>query len=158
MTKQTKEKAIVSILLILFMLAGLIGVLMINKYFIEQPAPLQQPVATCSMADDLFTEKESSFITKKYATITMYSAVETCDPQNCINARGTNPRVNYSVACPREIPFGTKVIIQGREYTCDDRTHVRFNGRFDIFAGYTQEDYETAIKFGKQKLEIIIIK
>jgi len=58
MKTETKEKAIVSIFLILFMLVGLIVVLLINKNFIEQPAPIQQPVAKVSMSDDLFAPLE----------------------------------------------------------------------------------------------------
>ena len=109
----------------------------------------ERPQAKVSMNPNLFKEKQ-------YATVTMYSAIETCDPQNCINARGTNPKPNYSVACPRKFPFGTRVIIGGNEYVCDDRTTLRYDGRFDIFAGYTQEDYQREIEFGKQNLEVII--
>ena len=157
MTKQTKESFLIITMIIIVFLIGFVS---LCSFLYEKDNSLQliQPVATCSMADDLFTEKESSFITKKYATITMYSAVETCDPQNCINARGTHPRVNYSVACPREIPLGTKISINGNRYTCDDRTALKYNGRYDIFVGYTQDSYEQAIEFGKQYLEVIIIK
>ena len=62
MKTETKEKAIVSIFLILFMLVGLIVVLLINKYFIEQPTPLQQPVATCSMNPYIFETIESKIV------------------------------------------------------------------------------------------------
>lgn len=36
------------------------------------------------------------------------------------------------VACPRNIPLGTKVNIRGKVYECLDRTAKRYDGRFDI--------------------------
>jgi len=36
------------------------------------------------------------------------------------------------VACPRDIPAHTKVIIFNKEYECMDWTAYKYNGRFDI--------------------------
>ena len=38
-----------------------------------------------------------------------------------------------AVACPRNIPLGTKVCIEHKLYTCEDRTHQKFDGRYDIW-------------------------
>ena len=83
------------------------------------------------------------------ATVTAYSAEESPG----INARGYYPRVHYSVACPRKIPFGTAVYIDGKNYVCDDRTAVRFNGRFDLFVGSKRE----AIEWGKREKEVRLL-
>ena len=57
-----------------------------------------------------------------------------------------------------EIELGTKVIILGREFTCEDRTALRFNGRYDIFMGYGQEAYNKAVNFGIKELPVIYEK
>jgi len=88
------------------------------------------------------------------AIVTAYSKYETCPNRECITASGTVATVGTTVACPREIPFYTKVIINGNEYTCHDRTHIRYNGRYDLFVG----SYQEAIDFGKRRLEVKIIK
>lgn len=89
------------------------------------------------------------------ATITAYSPFETCPGgklQNCRNAVGLQPREDVSIACPRRIRKGCEVMVGGRAYTCDDRTHERFDGRFDLFF----EDHSVAKAFGKKELTIFI--
>ena len=86
-----------------------------------------------------------------YADITMYTALETCIPSECTMANMERPVVDRSVACPREIPFGTMIYIEDVGLRlCEDRTALRYNGRYDLFGGYTEQDYEDAINFGKQ--------
>ena len=53
-------------------------------------------------------------------------------------------------ACPRKFPFGTRVRIGSRIYTCWDRTHERFDHRFDIW----KPSKEEALKFGKRVLVV----
>ena len=89
------------------------------------------------------------------AIVTAYTAIETCAKSNCIMSNGHNAKVGY-IACPRELPLGTKVLVMGNSYECGDRTALKYNGRFDIFMGYTQEDHNRAIKFGKRELWITI--
>lgn len=81
------------------------------------------------------------------AVVTGYSAIESCTYENCIMASG-KPAYKGAVACPRSIPLGTKVEILGKEFTCEDRTHPRYDGRFDIFYGYTQLDHDRAWRAG----------
>lgn len=87
------------------------------------------------------------------ATITAYSKAETCPLSPCIMASG---KLAYhgAIACPRKLPFGTKVIVGDITYTCEDRTHIRFDGRYDIF----MDSYQDAIEWGKQILPIQILK
>lgn len=87
------------------------------------------------------------------ATITAYSAVETCST-HCIMASGNTAYVG-AAACPRSIPLGKVVTIDGiGEFICEDRTATRVDGRFDLFFGYSQEDYNRAIAFGKQQRRV----
>lgn len=57
-----------------------------------------------------------------------------------------------AIACPRLYPFGTKVEILGKTYTCDDRMNIRYTNTFDIFMW----DRAEALQFGRRKLEIKI--
>lgn len=43
------------------------------------------------------------------------------------------------VACPRHLPFGTEVEIDGKNYVCLDRMAKKFNGRFDINCNLSKE-------------------
>ena len=92
---------------------------------------------------------------KKLVDVTAYSSWETCQRTDCIMASGKKAYIG-AIACPRDLDFGTKVVIKGKEYTCEDRTALRYNGRYDIFMGYGFYAYQEAMQFGKQKLEVII--
>lgn len=56
-----------------------------------------------------------------------------------------------AVACPRDIQLGTKVFLDGIEYTCEDRTAKEYDGRYDIFVGFGKEAYEKAKEYGVQR-------
>ena len=56
-----------------------------------------------------------------------------------------------AVACPRDIKLGVRVEIGGIEYTCEDRTHLKWDGTFDIW----QSDYQLAKEWGRK---IMIVK
>jgi 3D (Asp-Asp-Asp) domain-containing protein len=86
------------------------------------------------------------------AYVTAYTPLETCPNGTCIMASGKDVYVG-AIACPRMYEFGTKVLIDEDVYTCEDRTHYRFDGRFDIF----MEEYADALNWGKQYKEITII-
>lgn len=118
--------------------------------------------------DDLEAQKipeQNSVTLKMYfpsayakATITGYSAVETCGDhrRNCITASGDKPG-DRTMACPRNIPFNSFVLYDGTVYRCKDRTNKLYDGRFDIWFGYDQEAYKKAIKFGIKKDQKITV-
>lgn len=91
------------------------------------------------------------------ATITAYSAIDSCHYANCITASG-KPAYVGGVACPRKYRLGTKVRIGDEVYVCEDRTAKKYDGRFDIFMGYTASAHKKAIIFGLRKLEVEILK
>lgn len=80
-----------------------------------------------------------------------------CWTMTCKNSLGLQPKTN-TAACPRNIPLKTKVLIGDLVYECQDRTAKRLDGRYDLFFGYNKKAYDRAIKFGKQKLEVKILK
>lgn len=73
----------------------------------------------------------------------------------CIAANGTDicGRTD-AVACPRQYPFGTRVVISGMVYECVDRTASKYDGRFDISF---DKDLQGALNFGKQYLKVEIL-
>lgn len=97
-----------------------------------------EPPDPCGLRDVICVNEITASVTKYLDTGIMASGKQTY-----IGA----------IACPRNYPFGTKVEIDGVEYTCEDRTHYRYDGRFDIF---TDESYEDALKWGKQSKEILV--
>lgn len=68
-------------------------------------------------------------------------------------ASGAVPRERKTIACSRSIKFGTRVIIYGREYTCEDRLAPRFDSRFDVYMG---KDTQGAREWGK-RLEYVTL-
>jgi 3D (Asp-Asp-Asp) domain-containing protein len=57
------------------------------------------------------------------------------------------------VACPRRLPFGTRVRIGARTYTCWDRLHPKYDDRFDIW----KPSKEEAIAFGRRRLTVEVL-
>jgi len=86
------------------------------------------------------------------ATITGYSSTpDQTDSTPLITASGNRVKSGI-VACPRYLEFGTVIEINGKIYICDDRTHPRLDGIFDIWFSSKQK----AKEWGKKKMEIII--
>lgn len=117
---------------------------------LEKVKPIQydpKPIAQVKRA-----EGQQEVIT---ATVFKYnSEVSQTDDTPLYTANGEKVHVG-SLGCPSRYPFGTKVIIDGIEYRCNDRMAERYrNGNFfDIWA----ETYQEAIQFGKQTKEVTII-
>lgn len=89
------------------------------------------------------------------ATITAYNTIESqTDSSPCIAASGDNICGRQdAVACPRSIPLGTRVSIAGSDYTCLDRTAMKYNARFDISF---DKDIKGALIFGKQTHDVLV--
>jgi len=73
-------------------------------------------------------------VTITNAIVTFYcSCVICCGPQaKGITASGKRIQPGM-IAAPRSISFGTRVVINGKTYTVEDRTAKRFDGRWDIY-------------------------
>jgi 3D (Asp-Asp-Asp) domain-containing protein len=88
------------------------------------------------------------------AVVTAYtSSRDETDSHPHITASGKRTRPGI-VACPRRIPFGTKIRINGRIYQCEDRLHRRLPHRFDLWMPTKAH----ARKFGKQNLVVEIVE
>jgi 3D (Asp-Asp-Asp) domain-containing protein len=91
-----------------------------------------------------------------FAVVTAYCADKICCGSSAkgITAMGKKPIQGITIAGPRHIKLGTKVIINNHLYIVQDRTAVRYNGRWDIFF----KKHSDAIKFGRKQLTIRIEK
>ncbi|WP_232696152.1 3D domain-containing protein [Brevibacillus daliensis] len=76
-------------------------------------------------------------------------------PEYGITASGAKVAELTTVACPPELPFGTRVYIEGvGERMCQDRGGAIKGRKLDVY----MHDYNDAIHFGRQTLGVTIIK
>ncbi|MDA1185277.1 MAG: hypothetical protein O2930_11625 [Acidobacteria bacterium] len=110
-----------------------------------------QVVNVPAAGQDIFLEPDIQGI---HATVTAYSSSpdETWgDP--FITASGRRVFKGL-VACPRALPFGTKVKIGDRTYHCYDRLHRKYDDRFDIW----MPSKNAALTFGKRTLVVEVME
>src|SRR3990167_9542574 len=90
--------------------------------------------------------------------VTNFSEHDSCHyrvKDGCLTASGTIAS-ETTIACPRHWPFGVKVLIEGREYVCEDRYNSNLPDRIDIFRGYGKDSHSKALAWGIKQLEIIV--
>ena len=90
------------------------------------------------------------------ATVTAFNTVEAqTDSNPCEAASGDNicGRTDV-VACPRDIPLGTWVVISGKRFECLDRTARKYDGRFDISF---DKDIRAALNWGIRSVQVRIL-
>lgn len=90
------------------------------------------------------------------ATVTAYCHCADCNgTAGKPTASGKLPQRFVTVAGPRNVPFGTRVYIEGVGVrTVQDRTHKKFDGRWDIFT----TSHQRAKNFGRRELRVTILK
>lgn len=119
----------------------------IKRLIISEVSAKELPIAVQK-------EKSEKPILTTQAVITAYNATPgQTDSTPNIMASGKTIYLG-AVACPRKYPFGTRIEILGKIYTCEDRLAKKFDDRFDILMATNEE----AINFGKQYLEVKIIE
>lgn len=93
---------------------------------------------------------------KTVATVTAYNTVEAqSDSSPCQAAGGYICGRTDVVACPRILPLGTWVQIEGMgRYECMDRTAAKFGDRYDISF---DKDIQAAKQFGKRQLNVSVL-
>ena len=116
-----------------------------------------QTMQTLHRINDALDNYYETRVQSIYAPISKFTKQETCPNRPCVTASGQIATRNRTVACPRHIPLGTKVSIEQRVYICEDRTHYRFDGRWDIYVGDTKIDFQEALKWGVKVLPITIL-
>ena len=94
----------------------------------------------------------------KIMEISYYSELDSCHyptDEGCLTASGKIAEVG--MVATNLFPFGTKIKIDGVEYTVEDRISEKFAHRIDIFTGYGKRAYIKAIKEGVKKLPVVVI-
>lgn len=87
--------------------------------------------------------------------VTAYcSCAKCCGKTNGITASGTHATAGRTIATPSTFAFGTKVIINGHEYTVEDRGGAIQGNRIDIYMNSHQE----AIAWGVRYLEAEVVE
>jgi len=102
-------------------------------------------------AEDMYQVRETTGI------VTAYSEIDSCHHLNCAMASGNRAYVG-AIACPRNLPLYTRIIINYTTYICEDRTAEKYDGRYDIFYGYGEDSHKRALEYGikNQLIQIIL--
>lgn len=90
---------------------------------------------------------------------TAYSEIDSCHyptEEGCLVASGKIAD-HGMVACPRSLPLGTKIEIDGKDYTCEDRYNADLSDRIDIWFGYGESALTEARNYGRKVVNIRII-
>lgn len=130
--------------------------LIVATFFLPDPRPSAAIPGSPIVAVIVVSTSTPAKIEPKKSSITGYSAIESCFYKNCLMASG-NPAYVGAVACPRSIHLGARVKIFGKTYTCEDRTALYLDGRFDIFFGYSTTSQKEAMKFGLRRAIVEIL-
>ena len=75
-----------------------------------------------------------------------------CDKDDGITASGVKATANHTIATSSAYAFGTKMILNGRIYTVEDRGGAIQGNRIDIFFNTHQE----ALNFGRQTMDVYL--
>ena len=82
------------------------------------------------------------------------ASADECGKSDGITASGNKVKENYTLACPREYAFGTKIHIEGMgTYVCEDRGGAIKGNKFDIY----METKSEAFAFGRRNLVAYVI-
>lgn len=80
--------------------------------------------------------------------------VKCCGKSDGITASGVKAKANRTIAVDtRIIPFGTSVIINGKEYVAEDTGGAIKDNRIDVYF----DSHEDALKWGRQIIEIEVL-
>ena len=92
--------------------------------------------------------------TEVTAVVTYYTTSDDeCGKHDGITASGTQATEGRTIAMSSDIPFGTKVVIDGHEYTVEDRGGAIVSNRIDVFC----EDKTYALTQGRKVMTVKIL-
>lgn len=107
----------------------------------------------------IYTEEEQPKI--EYESLGMFeitaycACIECCDKDDGITATGTKATEGRTIAAdPTVLPYGTKVIINGHEYTVEDCGGAVNGKEIDIYFNSHTE----ASQFGRKRQEVFVSK
>ena len=126
---------------------------------VNHTPPLDEAVAISVSAEEpktMLCESELEFRNLGEFKLTAYCACkQCCGKSDGITASGVKATEGVTVAADTSIlPFGTKIFIDGHEYTVQDRGGAIKGNRIDVYFDTHQE----ALDFGVQYKEIYILE
>lgn len=137
---------------------ALLASLIINATLISALVPYHIEIKPNIAISQTKTEAEPVYQTVETfsASVSGYTSREAeTDSTPFITANGDH--VYYGgVACPSRYKFGTKVMINGKDFTCNDRMNQRYRSGnyFDIWMPTLEE----ALTHGRRQIEVKIVK
>ncbi|MFC4807721.1 3D domain-containing protein [Paenibacillus sp. GCM10023250] len=92
--------------------------------------------------------------TKRHFEVTAYTVGDDFTPSHGITASGERVKEGRTLACPKSLPFGTKVYLPAldRTYTCTDRGGMIKEGHLDIYMDSLKE----ALRFGRRQMKAVL--
>lgn len=90
----------------------------------------------------------------EYKLTAYCDCVKCCGKTDGITASGVKATEGVTVAADRSLPFGTKIYIDGHEYTVQDRGGAIKGNKIDVYF----DSHQDALEFGVQYKEIFTMK
>jgi len=111
------------------------------------------PSTTTYVREEIKIENKVEVVRAEVSAYT--SSIDETNEDPFTTASGSTTRDGI-VACPSRLEFGTKVEINGIEYTCEDRMNRRYRDKenYDIWVS----EKEIAYEWGRQQLKIKIYR
>ena len=103
------------------------------------------------------TDDDSGLIYLGTFRLTAYCNCEICCGKwaGGATASGVMPKANHTIAVDTSvIPFGTKVVINGKTYVAEDTGSAIYGNRIDIY----MDSHSDALQWGVQYADVYIIK
>ena len=112
-------------------------------------------VAKAEVTETVVVEEPEVVSLGTYKLTAYCACKKCCGKTDGITASGVKAVEGITVAADtRVLPFGTKVLIDGHEYTVQDKGGAIKGNKIDIYF----EDHMTAKKFGVQYKEVFTMK
>lgn len=105
---------------------------------------------------DLEFSKKMSEMKGQVMEVSFYSELDSCHyrtEKGCLVASGKIAKVG--MVATNLYPFGTKLKIDDKTYTVEDRISTTYKNRIDIWVGMGEEAYQTAKVNGIKYLKVI---
>lgn len=143
---------------ILYAIAAMVGaclMIALQSHAAQTPLPVAQPAPAAvdepPEPSAPVVEPARVIVTARVSAYT--SSIDETDEDPGTTASGTTPE-RGTAACPSKYAFGTRVIIKGKTYICEDRMNARYRNTetFDIWMASKSDAYQ----WGRQTLKIEI--
>lgn len=119
-----------------------------------QPENESEPVEETGPAEESESEPELKSLGR--FKLTAYCACsKCCGKSDGITASGTKAKQGRTIAVdPKQIPYGTKVVINGHTYVAEDCGGSIKQNRIDVFF----DSHKEALNFGVQYAEVFVLR